>query len=161
MRATLLTVSFALLAALTPLTASARPEFPDSLQSATGAPCVPQCNICHESVSGGGPADQPFAKSLLQMGGLQGPGAMEYDVSQLEHAGVDSDGDGVGDIAEIRAGTDPNYAGDALICQPDVGCGAHVAPEPPNDGLAASFAMLTALGLVFLRRRSGAPGVTR
>jgi hypothetical protein len=153
MRATLLTASLTLLASLTPLSASARPEFVDRLQAATDAPCVPQCTICHESVSGGGPADQPFAKSLMQMGGLEGPGALEYSVSQLEQNGVDSDGDGVGDIAEIRDGKDPNYAGDALICLPDVGCGAHVARELPANGLDASLAVLTALGLAFARRR--------
>ncbi len=133
--------------------ALARPEFPESLQKATGSPCVPQCSVCHESVNGGGPADQPFAKSLGDYGGYEGSDAIQAGIDGLKQDNVDSDGDGVGDVEEFRRGTDPNYAGDALLCLPDVGCGAHVAPRAPEDGIDAAFALAVALGLVASKRR--------
>jgi hypothetical protein len=152
MRTHFLAAALASVLLFAPRAAFGRAEFPDRLQEATHAPCVPQCSICHESVQGGGPADQPFAKSLRRMGKLEGPDAIKYAVDQLEQQNVDSDGDGVGDIAEIRAGKDPNYARDALICLPDVGCGAHVSREAPSDGLSVVLALGVALALVLTRR---------
>jgi hypothetical protein len=106
-------------------------------------------------VNGGGLADQPFAKSLLEIGGVESSDAMQYAVDQLKQENVDSDGDGVGDIDEISQGKDPNYAGDALICLPDAGCGAHVAPRIPNDGWDAALALAVALTLAGTRKKRG------
>ena len=139
-------------------TALGKPEFVEPLEEATGAPCLPQCNICHASLSGGGEPVQPFVESLERFGEIEGEDAIKAAVALLEQQGVDSDGDGVGDIEEIRAGQDPNYAGDALICQPDVGCGAHIAPRPSTalwqrGALLGPLVLLLGWRLVGRRRK--------
>ena len=136
-----------------PGVALAQPDFPDSLQKATGAPCVPQCSVCHDSVNGGGPIDQPFGKSLGDYGGYQGRDAIKAGVEGMKQDNVDSDGDGVGDVDELERGTDPNYAGDARLCLPDAGCGAHVAPQPPDDGIDIALAIAVILGMGLSRQR--------
>jgi hypothetical protein len=114
-------------------------------------------------VNGGGRADQPFARSLLEMGGIESADAMKYAVDQLKQQNVDSDADGVGDIDEISQGKDPNYAGDALICLPDAGCGAHVAPRNSDDGFDAALvlALAVALGLAVTRKKRSAREMRR
>ncbi len=138
-----------------PRLALARPSFPDEIQQHLNAPCVPQCNLCHDSTSGGGPTDQPFALSLVQYGEMEGREGLDNSLDLLKQDGIDSDHDGVGDIDEISRGTDPNYAGDALLCQPDVGCGAHVVRETKKEGLDATWILAAVLGLIFASKRRG------
>lgn len=163
MRITHLIATSALLLVL-PRSALAKPEFVEPLQEATDAPCLPQCNICHSSVSGGGEPVQPFVESLESVAGeVESEEAIRWAVAQLEQQNIDSDGDGVGDIEEIRQGDDPNYAGDALICQPEVGCGAHIAPTTTHSPwrLNATLASLALLVGVRLRRRRSSLGGRR
>jgi MYXO-CTERM domain-containing protein len=64
----------------------------------------------------------------------------------MEKDEVDSDGDGVGDIDELRDGADPNIAGSTLS-PPTYGC----LSTTPRTAPAALLALL-ALGLVRRRR---------
>jgi hypothetical protein len=68
----------------------------------------------------------------------------------------DFDGDGTGAYDELKEGNDPNKAGDARLCGPSYGCGAHIAKAPAKNGgawvLAACAAALVTFG--FRRRRS-------
>ena len=73
------------------------------------------------------------------------------DDAELEESDVDNDG--VGDIAELRAGADPNVPGDQSICGPQYGCGARVEPRGSIDLSSAFAALLTALLLFGWSRR--------
>lgn len=131
---------------------AARPSFPEKLQDATGAPCPPQCNICHrDNGAGEGTLDKPFFKSLSSYGEVEED--MRAAVEAMKQAGVDSDGDGTPDIDEIAAGDDPNSSLDAKICFPDGGCGARVAPRGPLDPQATAAALLAVVALGWLARR--------
>jgi hypothetical protein len=73
---------------------------------------------------------------------------------------IDSDGDGESDIVELTTGNDPNSEGEARICGPNYGCGAHISRVPPARSgtalaIAGSVAVLMALGFrrVSPRRR--------
>jgi MYXO-CTERM domain-containing protein len=75
--------------------------------------------------------------------------ALTTALDALEAAGTDSDGDGTGDIDELRAGEDPNAAGvsnDGPTPSYGFGCAAAPAASPLVGALAA-------FGLLALRRR--------
>jgi MYXO-CTERM domain-containing protein len=81
-------------------------------------------------------------------------GSLTKALDKLGTDQVDSDADGVTDLDELRAGTDPNVdGGESLMgAPPAYGCGARMAPGEGFEGWAA---LATALGLaVGLRRRS-------
>jgi MYXO-CTERM domain-containing protein len=134
-----------------PARAWALPDYPEALQDASGAPCLPHCNVCHrDDQAGHATVDRPLGLSLERVGKLGGGGPAQVTraVERLRAAGTDSDGDGRPDIDELSAGDDPNYSGEGLLCGPEVGCSARSAGgHPPADlGLAV-------LGLFLVVRR--------
>lgn len=138
--------------------AFASPSYPSALANDVGAPCEPQCTVCHASNSGGaGTVVQPFGVALMDRGlkmedEASLAAALDASLADL----VDSDGDGVADVDELTAGTDPNPGGapfcgtDAPIT-PQYGCFAS-AQVAPTGGRWAWLA-LAGLGLVVARRR--------
>ena len=72
-------------------------------------------------------------------------------VQDMRRERVDSDGDGMGDIAELDRGRDPNKAGDESVCGPKYGCGGRIAPAGRFEGFPA-IVLVTAL-VLFLRWR--------
>jgi uncharacterized protein (TIGR03382 family) len=149
---------FALLA-LAPLwPAHASRQFPDQIRSDLTLPYTPQCSLCHlEGKTGTGAAFTPFAFSARARGLVAGGGGRGNTVStdisttlaKMDTDKVDSDGDGVSDIDELKAGTDPNVYGPVPIplVEPTYGCQA--------AGLAGLFPLaLAALFLARLRRAS-------
>jgi hypothetical protein len=129
--------------------AAASPGYPAALQEASGSPCPPPCTVCHLTTNGGsGTAIKPFAESMIEEGGLDGeddklvaPAVKALAPVDGGSAGVDSDDDGMNDIAELAAGRDPNVTGAGELCGPTYGCGARIEPSGRLDWPALALAL--------------------
>jgi len=145
--------------------AAASTTFPEALRKQLGLPQIvgpgPGCQLCHRDDKGGfKTAVKPFARSLLKDGAMGASvGSLLSALQRLEADGTDSDGDGIGDIAELKAGTDPNVAlsstGEPVpmdeIPLPETGCGlARVGGASPS----AWALLLGALWFAVRRRRT-------
>ncbi|MEZ4221341.1 MAG: hypothetical protein R3B13_10490 [Polyangiaceae bacterium] len=148
--------SFALALLAAPAVAS--PSYPGELLDALNMDCAAPCTVCHQDQTGGsGTATKRFAEAMIDVG-LEGgdEGTVKSAAQALEANGTDSDGDGVGDIDELKQGRDPNVEGDASICGPQYGCGARVSSQPARGSepwIVAASAVALALGLGRRRRR--------
>jgi MYXO-CTERM domain-containing protein len=130
--------------------AAANPKYPAIVYNELGLDVAPACTLCHRDNLGGlGTVEKPVGLELLDRGltATNGADVLPGLLEELETDEVDSDGDGVGDVAELRDGTDPNVAGSTLS-PPKYGC----LSTAPNAAPAALLA-LAALGLVRRRRR--------
>ncbi len=135
--------------------ASGSPAFPGVVQSTLNMPCAPPCTLCHRDLNGGlGTVVQPFGKAMIAHDAeATNQDSVRSALAALEADAVDSDGDGVPDISELERGQNPNVKGDAGLCGPTYGCGAHVAPARHLDGFAAIAGAITALALAGAARR--------
>jgi len=167
-------------------TANASPTYPTQImdylqkQEEKGLPaCPPTCLLCHESpygeaitVRGEGFVEtlKGVGETLTPLVAVGGDQPIERALAALENnpcvvVGLESttpcntDGDMFSDMAEIRAGTDPQGDGDLSDC-PKYGCGASiVAPGRRVTRHLDGTLSLGALGLLALlvrRRRSSA-----
>jgi hypothetical protein len=127
-----------LLPAILVLAAPARASssYPTDIQAdlSLSAPPPESCALCHTNgVTGMGTVNTPFGKTARSSTyglGAQSPTKLAQVLTAMQSAGTDSDGDGVTDIAELKAGTDPNVAGTSTTTLPPLGygCGAQSAP---------------------------------
>jgi MYXO-CTERM domain-containing protein len=145
-----------------------------------GAPvCPPTCTLCHLSPSGGAETVRQtgFTQNLREQSSLAfvnrnrmpprplsqldpttvGPAVLALEtldcVLKPGTGPCDSDNDGIRDVAELRAGTDPDGPGQLTEC-PQYGCGASVAPVAARPYEVPGAWLVVALGaLVFVRRR--------
>lgn len=138
-----------LLLLLTALPAWATDTFPSTIQSKYSLGDLPPelCALCHTNgITGSGTVNTPFGRAL-RMRGLQPSDetSLRAALDALAAESVDSDGDGVTDVAELMAGTSPNIAqamadggmggggggggGTVVHPPPRFGCGAAVVPE--------------------------------
>lgn len=153
----------ALLAFALPATASATEEFPSTIQRHLGLSDEPPCALCHENgMVGMGTVRTPFGMALRLLGlAAENDDSLTTALDELQKEGVDSDRDGVTDIDELKAGTDPNRAGVESLSQsnePVYGCGGTVA-RSKQGATAASGLALGALALALsVRRRSQRAG---
>ncbi len=137
--------------------------------------CVPTCTLCHSTnpgQSGTALQGQLFGQALA-FSGVTGmnEGSLRTVLGKIKAGTADTlplrmpdlvpdnadvDGDGTGAYDELKKGMDPNKPGDARICGPEYGCGAHIAKAPAKNGgawvLAVTAAALVTFG--FRRRRS-------
>ncbi len=140
-----------LLAALivtAPALASA--TFPPEMKSKLSLAVIPECTVCHTSLIGGlGTVTKPFGQAMMRAGlTAANTAAVKPAADKLVMDMTDSDGDGVGDIDELKAGTDPNVGGTKPNpTGPTFGCGGTAAPF---GVLPAAFIAL--LGLARARR---------
>ncbi len=134
--------------------AHATSSMASALQSDLGLAKRPACTTCHETPNGGsGTATQPFVLSLFKRGFVLGDTAsLKTAIAALEGEKTDSDGDGTGDIAELRAGGDPNAGvGGEVPEVPEYGCSL----QAPSNGCGESWLVAaTLLALLSSRRRS-------
>jgi uncharacterized protein (TIGR03382 family) len=119
-----------LAALLLALPAAATERVRDTVVSDLGLSYTPQCVLCHsEGKTGNGTAVTPFAlnaraRGLTAQGGRGGTSPVATALARMQSDGVDSDGDGVSDIDELKQGTDPNVYGPVpmALVEPQYGC---------------------------------------
>lgn len=138
--------------------------FPEALRKqlelAEIAGPAPGCRLCHQTDAGGlKTATKPLSRSLQAVGvsGANVPSLLA-GLEALEADRTDSDHDGVSDIDELKAGTDPNVAlsdDGAPVAEdiplPETGC----ALAGTRSASGAWTALVAALWL--LARRSRRP----
>jgi len=145
MRALIVLLVFSLLA----VPAAASPSFPAEIAAHLSAP-TPPCTICHQGTPGLGTATTAFAEAMKARGLVPGDlTALDTALDALAAEHHDSNGNGVGDIDELKAGNDPN-GGSVATVTPTYGCVGSVAPAP-RLGAAALVAFFMAIRL---RRRA-------
>ena len=158
-----------LLAALAALaaaesTAYAAPDFPRTIASTLSLDYQPPCSICHQNgKTGDGTPIELFAWSMRARGLTGDHSSLVPALAADETDEVDSDGDGISDIDELKNGTDVNSpANDCIIptgtvihsgqctpavqASPNLGCSATEGDSSP----APTQAWLVAMGLVGL-----------
>lgn len=131
----------------------ALPRFPGEVANELQTNAVPGCKICHlEAKVAGFTAVTPFALSLKARG-FEGEATLSAALAQSEADGVDTDGDGTSDVAELRAGTDPNspFAGAPSGEDPTYGCALGDGPIE-GDAPATWLSLMAAAVLLGARR---------
>src|SRR5262249_60151873 len=98
--------------------------YPPEVRAPLSLPDTPACTLGHETESGGfGTVTKPFGKSMQARGLVaQNLGSLDTALDALAAEHTDSDHDGVGDIDELKAGSDPNVAGGGSVTPPTYGC---------------------------------------
>jgi hypothetical protein len=130
--------------------AAASPGVPAEIAAHLGAP-TPPCTICHQGTPGLGTATTVFAEALKARGLVPGNlASLDTALDALAAENHDSNGNGINDIDELKAGNDPNAtSGSAVV--PTYGCLGSVARRQPGGG--AGWVALIALALVAVRLR--------
>jgi hypothetical protein len=158
----LLETSIVLLVAVVPSVASAMPVFPGYVQAALMLDYTPPCTICHVGTPAINTAHTAFADAM-QARGLNidsTPAGVAMALAKMAADKVDSDHNGMTDVAELEAGEDPN-TGDVINLSGPLtayGCAAQLAPAAASWQGAAALGTALALGLGLTRRRRSPRG---
>ena len=134
---------FALCVLLLARGAWASDEYDGAIKSELGLPADgPRlCTACHVSLFGGPNVIKPFGVSARKLG-LQKEDVpkLKEVLRQMEATNVDSDCDGIGDIAELRKGGDPNSAETDAASEAGAAC---ANMEPPRYGFYCTLSALS------------------
>ena len=123
-------ITVGLAIALSVTRAEASLNYPEAIQDHLGLTMLPECTLCHATELGGdGTVDEPFGltANMLGAGGDNDTSSLIVALNQMQSRNTNSDGDFVGDVAELRAGTDPNV----YDASPGAGGAAGDAGGPP------------------------------
>jgi MYXO-CTERM domain-containing protein len=141
--------------------ASASADYPATIKSHLSLKNTPECALCHSGgMTGIGTVNTLFGTTARTKYNLTSGNAtlLTSVLTKMKTDGVDSDGDKVGDIDELIAGTDPNTAGGGVVAaKPDLtyGCVATVAPGVPAPSSGAAFGLALVAAIAVARRRRG------
>jgi MYXO-CTERM domain-containing protein len=154
--------SWVLVAIFLPRIASASDIFATTIQTNLALGSRPPCVTCHDTeVGGANTANQPVGRKVRAYGLIGGDTeTLAAILGKMRDAKDDSDIDGVSDIDEIKAGTNPNindFTGEPPEDYPPPVYGCHAGPasaDHPRQGNWAAVAAV-ALGFFWLRSRAG------
>ena len=104
--------------------AQASSIYPPEMRAHLGLSYTPDCSVCHANgQTGFGTVTTPFGTSMRSRGLVsQNIASLDTALDALAAERTDSDHDGVPDIDELEAGSDPNVAGGGSVPPPSYGC---------------------------------------
>lgn len=135
-------------------------EFPPAIQARYSLGAEPLCQLCHTNgITARGTVTTPFGSAMLARGLVPNDvAALNTALDALTTEMVDSDGDGVVDVEELAAGTDPNKVEGGTGGGAGGGTGTSVGPLRYGCGASAVPELLLLAGLLpLVRRRTRAP----
>lgn len=129
--------------------AHALQDYAMEIRAELGLSEQPSCLYCHARNERGLAVDTPFGDALKARGFSRRLGlpALRTALARLDEMNIDSDGDAVGDVDELRAGANPNDVRDAGLPPAD-GCSVVQSKPLPTLGW-----LLTSVFLVWFRQR--------
>lgn len=142
------TVSLAALLWNTAVVAS--PSYPEVISNELGMACPPACTLCHTTPRGGNlTANTPFGVQTRRAGlDCCKPAELGDILGSIEQQVVDSDEDGVPDVAELRADSDPNSGAATIGCAPGTESGGCSLSAPAPDSLWKPLLAIASLALL-------------
>ncbi len=132
--------------------AFASPVFPGAIQQHLGLTYSPPCSLCHAGgVTGLGTVTTPFGNAMRVRGLVaRDIASLDTALDRMASDQVDSNGNGVSDIDELKAGTDPNAGVPGAVSPPEFGCraarGHGELPPWSAAWLAAAAALIVRRG---------------
>ena len=129
-------------------TAHAVQTYPAEIQSHLGLDFTPPCTLCHATNAGGlGTITTAFGNALKARGLTTGIASLDPALDALASAKVDSNGDGIPDIQQLKNRADPNTGAHLSNVQLEqFGCGGHIAKLKTHmSGQGLMFASLALL----------------
>ena len=150
-------VGAALALSLLASSALATEKYPPTIESHLALSYRPACALCHlGGKTGGGTVITPFGRAVRARGlPEEDPAVLVAVLERMRGERLDSDADGVPDLDELVAGTNPNLPPDDKIGLESYGCVGRIAGGRDTDGSA--FAFVFAFAVLWMRLRSPRP----